>query len=321
VVGAARVRVAAVQAAPRLFDLTGTLDLLDRWARRAAADGAQIVVFPETWLTGYPAWIDTSPEAALWGHAGARAVFERLFEHSLAVPGPECDRISALAAELRVTLVVGAHERAGRSLYNVLLTFGPDGRLLNHHRKLVPTYTERLLWGQGDGSGLRVVEAGGVRLGGLICWEHWMPAPRQVLHDAGEQIHVAAWPSVKEMHLIASRHYAFEGRCFVVACGSLLRASDLPPELPASPSKAPTPETLIEVGGSAIIAPNGRILAGPVMNEEAVVVADCDLGEIVRESMTLDVSGHYSRPDLFRLEFTPGSSSSPRTLGPPAARV
>ena len=127
-----------------------------------------------------------------------------------------------------------------------------------------------------------------------------MPLARQALHDSGEEIHVAAWPGVPEMHQVASRHYAFEGRCFVIAVGCLLRVRDLPPELPARPEKAGDPEALLYNGGSAVIAPNGRYLAGPVYDEESVVVADCDLSEITREALTLDVSGHYSRPDVFR---------------------
>jgi predicted amidohydrolase len=206
-----------------------------------------------------------------------------------------------MAREHHVTLMVGVHERAGRTLYNSLLWFGPDGALVNHHRKLVPTYTERLLWGQGDADGLRTVTVNGVSYGGLVCWEHWMPLARQVLHDAGEEIHVASWPGVKDMHQVASRHYAFEGRCFVVAVGSLVRVRDLPAELPPLPELAGEPDRLLIPGGSAIIGPDGAYLAGPVFGEETLVVADCDLRAIARESLTLDVSGHYSRPDVFQL--------------------
>lgn len=291
-------RVAAVQAEPAFLDLEATLVRLEMWARRASESGARIIVFPETWLPGYPAWIDVAPEAAIWDHPGAKAVFQRLYENSVEVPGAATARIGAVARELGVTLVVGAHERAGRSLYNALLTFTPDGALANHHRKLVPTYTERMLWGQGDSHGLKTVSAAGVRLGGLVCWEHWMPLARQRLHDLGEQIHVAVWPAVKEMHQVASRHYAFEGRCFVIACGGILHRGQMPAEL-SVPDRYVPPSGLLLNGGSAIIAPDGRCLAGPIPDAETVLVADCDLGEIARESMTLDVSGHYSRPDVF----------------------
>jgi nitrilase len=295
------VRVAAVQAAPAFLDLEGGLGLLDHWTRKAAAEGAAIVAFPETWLPGYPAWIDSSPDAALWGHAGARTLHARLLENAVAVPGPATARISALARELGVTLVVGVQERAGKTLFNTLLFFGSDGRLLNHHRKLVPTYTERLVWGQGDGHGLRAVDAAGAKLGGLICWEHWMPLARQAMHDTGEEIHVAAWPGVHEMHLVASRHYAFEGRCFVIAAGSILRVDQMPAELPVAEKYAKNPEGLMIPGGSAIIGPGGKVLAGPVFDTEMVLVADCDLAEIAKEAQTIDVSGHYSRPDVLEL--------------------
>ena len=295
------VRVAAVQASPVFLDRDKTLARLGEWARRAAKDGARIVAFGETWVPGYPAWVDSSPEAALWGHAGGRALFARLAENAVEVPGPATQAIGALARELAVTLVVGVHERSGRTLYNALLIFGPDGALANHHRKLVPTYSERLVWGQGDGAGLKAVDVGGTRVGALVCWEHWMPLARQAMHDTGEAIHVAAWPGVQEMHQVASRHYAFEGRCFVIAVGSILRLADWPAELPPAEKYAQDPSGLAIKGGSAIIAPNGRYLAGPVFDTEAVVAADCDLEEITREAMTLDVSGHYSRPDVLAL--------------------
>ncbi|HTT67005.1 MAG TPA: carbon-nitrogen hydrolase family protein [Gemmatimonadales bacterium] len=300
------VRVAAVQASPAWLDRERSLSRLGEWARRAAKDGAQIIAFGETWIPGYPAWVDSSPDAALWGHAGGRAVFARLAQNAVEVPGPASEAIGSLARELGVTLVVGVHERAGRTIYNALLTFGPDGALANHHRKLMPTYAERLVWGLGDGAGLKAVATGAARVGGLVCWEHWMPLARQAMHDTGEEVHVAAWPGVQEMHQIASRHYAFEGRCFVVAVGSILRVADWPPELPPAEKYARDPSGLALKGGSAIIAPNGRYLAGPVYDAEAIVAADCDLDEITREAMTLDVSGHYSRPDVLELKVNGG---------------
>lgn len=297
------VRVAAVQAHAAFLKLEETVARLEFWTAKAAGEGAQLVAFPETWLPGYPAWLDDAPGAALWEHAGARAVFQRLFENSVEVPGPVATRIGAAAREHSVALIVGVHERAGRTLYNTLLTFAPDGTLANQHRKLVPTYHERLIWGQGDGRGLVAPVVAGVRVGGLICWEHWMPLARQVMHDAGEDIHVAAWPAVQDLHQVASRHYAFEGRCFVIAAGQLLRARDMPPELPLRAEKVSDADALLCRGGSAVIAPSGTYLAGPVYDEETLVLADCDLGEIVRESLTFDVSGHYARPDLFDLRF------------------
>jgi predicted amidohydrolase len=295
-----------VQAAPAFLDLAGSLALRDTWARRAAADGARIIAFPETWLPGYPAWLDCCRDIGLWDHAPIKQVFLRLRDNSVAVPGPATDALAALAREHDVVLVVGVQERVdsgpGRgTLYNSLLTFGPDGLLLNHYRKLMPTFTERLIWGEGDGSGLNAVATDRGRVGGLVCWEHWMPLARQVLHGSGEDIHVAAWPQVKEMNLVASRHYAFEGRTFVIACGALMRASALPSELEAPEAFRGQPDALVLRGGSAIIGPDGSLLAGPVLDQEAILTAELDLAQIAAESLTLDVTGHYHRPDIFEL--------------------
>lgn len=296
------VRVAAIQTLCPLLDLERGLGVIEEWTRRAAREGARVVVLPETFLPGYPAWLDVSAGAALWDAPGPRAIHERLMSQAVEVPGPACERLARCARAEGVTLVVGVHERAGRTLYNTILTFSPDGALRNHHRKLVPTYSERMVWGAGDAAGLLAPECDGVRVGALVCWEHWMPTARQAMHDAGEDLHAALWPAVREMHLIASRHYAFEGRCFVVAAGSLMRAADLPRELPPDPSLGLSPDAWVLDGGSAVIAPDGRLLAGPVRGEEALVLADCDLGEIARGALTLDVSGHYSRPDVFTLQ-------------------
>lgn len=227
------------------------------------------------------------------------------------VGGPATSELSRLARQHDVVLVVGVQERVdegpGRgTLYNTLLTFGPDGALLNHYRKLMPTFTERLVWGAGDGTGLRASATDRGRIGGLVCWEHWMPLARQVLHDAGEDLHVAAWPQVKEMNLVASRHYAFEGRCYVIACGALMRAGSLPTELETPEAFRGRPDALVLRGGSAIIGPDGAILAGPVLDEETILLADLDLSRVAAESLTLDVTGHYQRPDLFELRLKRG---------------
>jgi predicted amidohydrolase len=180
-----------------------------------------------------------------------------------------------------------------------MLTFGPDGALLNRHRKIMPTFSERLVWGAGDGASLRAVATPFGRVGGLICWEHWMPLARHRLHSSGEDLHVAAWPQVKEMNLVASRHYAFEGRCFVVACGGVLPVADLPPELELVEPLRGNQHALALNGGSAIIGPDGAVLAGPVFGEETILTASLDYGRIAEESLTLDVTGHYHRPDIF----------------------
>lgn len=295
------IKAAIIQASPVYYDLEASIAKASALIHEAAVNGAQIVTLGETWLPGYPAWLDVCTEIGLWDHEPTKRVFQRLYENSVVVPGAETAQFGALARKLGIVLVLNVNERAGRTLYNSLLTFDETGALRNHHRKLMPTHTERLIWGHGDGAGLQAVDTGIGRVGGLICWEHWMPLARQALHDSNEQIHISVFPTVNDhRHQVASRHYAFEGRCFVLTAGGIQRAGDLPPELTLKDSIAP--DDLVQRGGSAIIAPDGRYLAGPCFDEETILYADLDLGETIRESLTLDVSGHYSRPDVFTFD-------------------
>lgn len=308
-----RLKVAAVQAAPAYLDLAASMGTTRRLVAEAASRGARLVAFPETWLPGYPAWLDCCRDVAVWDHAPVKRVFARLRENSIVVPGAATVELSALAREHEVVLNIGVHERIeegpGRgTLFNTMLTFGADGSLLNHHRKIMPTFSERLIWGAGDGSSLRAVATDRGRFGGLICWEHWMPLARHVLHASGEDVHVAAWPQVKEMNLVASRHYAFEGRCFVIAAGAVMRAGELPSELEPIESLKENADALVLNGGSAIIAPDGSLIAGPVFDEETILLAELDLSRIREESLTLDVTGHYSRPDVFDFSLKPSAS-------------
>jgi predicted amidohydrolase len=291
--------VAAAQVAPVFLDLEGCLEIACKWIAEAGEKGVRVLVFPETWLPGYPVWLDSAPEAALWNHPPVKAIYRRLVENCPQIPSPATERLCAAAAEAGLTLVMGLQERDGKTLYNSMVYISEDGELLGLHRKLVPTYTERLLWGRGDGSTLTVVDTPVGRVGGLVCWEHWMPLARQAMHQKRESVHAAVWPSVNEVHMLASRSYAFEGRCFVVAAGSVLRREHFPEGLELleqMPGDGPFMR-----GGSAVIGPDGAILAGPAGEEETLVIAEVYPGRIAEESMTLDVSGHYSRPDVFTL--------------------
>lgn len=313
-------RVAVVQAEVP-SDLADGLSRTAERVREAAAKGASLVVFPEAWLSGYPAWLDVCRDAALWDHAPVKKVFARMVENSVSVPSAASDALARMASESGVTLVVGVSERVDAgpgmgTLYNSVLTYGRDGSLLNHHRKLMATYSERMVWGHGDAQGLRAVPVRvgdrDVRIGALICWEHWMPLARQALHESGEDVHIALWPTVHEMHQVASRQYAFEGRCFVIAAGSLMRATALPPELERHPDKILTDDQWVLRGGSAVIGPDGMYLAGPVYDEATILVADLDLGRAREERLTLDVTGHYSRSDVFEFRISSGARPGAR---------
>jgi nitrilase len=299
-------RVAVVQAAPVFMDLDGSMEKARSLIRDAASRGAELVAFPEAWLPGYPAWLDSCRDAALWDHAPTKNAFARLMENSVVVPSSHTQALASLSQEFGIVLSIGVNERVKEgpghgTLYNSNLLFNSEGALVNCHRKIMPTFTERMIWGMGDGISLQAANTSSGRVGALICWEHWMPLARQVLHVSREDVHIAAWPWVKEMNLVASRHYAFEGRCFVVACGGILRARDLPQELEPLESLRSQPDALVLRGGSAIVAPDGKVLAGPIFDEETILTADLDFSAITRESLTLDVTGHYSRPDVFDL--------------------
>lgn len=293
-------RVAAVQATPVFLDRDATVAKTCDLIAEAAAGGARLIAFPEVFVSGYPVWMDWAPEAAHWDYPPAKQAFVRLVASAIEIPGPQVTQLGAAARAANAYVVIGAHELGGSTLYCAQLFFGPGGDLLGVHRKLMPTYQERMLWGMGDGSGLHVFDTPLGKLGGLLCWEHWMPLARQALHQRGETLHVAAWPSVHEMHQVASRHYAFEGRAFVLAVGTILRRRDLPTDVELFETIPAGPDDFLQNGGSAIFGPDGAYIAGPVYDEETIVFADIDPQRTIEERMTLDVAGHYNRPDVFR---------------------
>lgn len=299
------VRAAIVQAAPVYLDRDASVAKARGLIGDAAAGGARIVAFGETWLPGYPVWFDSGPNAALWDAATTKELHAELIQNSVVVPSPTTETLGETAREHGVYLVIGVNERIDRqlrgTLYNTILYFGPDGALLGLHRKLTPTYQERMVWGQGDGSTLAVFDTPYGRLGGLVCWEHAMPLARQAMHMRGEQIHVAVWPAGWDMHQVMSRHYAFEGRTFVLAAASVVRLRDMPPHLAGLRDLNATDADFLIEGGSAIIGPDGSYLAGPVYHDETILYADLDTRRIAEELTTLDVVGHYNRPDVFNL--------------------
>jgi predicted amidohydrolase len=305
-------RVGVVQHAPVFLNLSKSLEKAIRLVKEAAAEGAELVVFPETWLPGYPVWLDAAPGAALWDHPPAKALYRLLAENAVRIPGTELEALLDAAKDAGAYVVIGAHERDGGTLYNSLITVDRDGWCCTVHRKLMPTYTERLIWGRGDGSTLTAMDMDHGTLGGLICWEHWMPLARAAMHAKREAVHVAQWPWVKELHQIASRHYAFEGQCFVLAAGSVLSKGDILEGYHSLGVESAAGEILEAIpgdfdswvmrGGSAAIGPDASYMAGPVYDEACIVYADLDLALIAEGHLTMDSDGHYARPDVFRLE-------------------
>lgn len=306
----APITVAIVQQPPAVLDLTASLRRASHHIGQAAADGARLVVFPETWLSGYPAWVFG---LAGWDDPEARTWHAELVDQSVTIGADDCldddlGPLRAAAAEHGATVVMGLNERAtpaSGTLYNTQVTIGADGTLLNLHRKLTPTHTERIVWAAGDGAGLRAVDTPIGRVGGLICWEHWNPLARQALHEEDELLHVAAWPDTPPMHHVAAQSYAFEGRCFVLCAGQYLTTDDVPTHLLPAYRKGVGPDTpesgALFDGGSGIIRPNGQWLHKPVTGRPETIVATIDPTEAIAHRHDLDVSGHYARPDVFTL--------------------
>lgn len=314
------VHIAIIQARPVCFDLAGTVEKLADLAADAARDGAALVAVGETFLPGYPAWIDHAPRAMIWDNRATKDAFAQYRENSIVIPGPTHEGLSRLAARLGVAMVVGCSERVDHgpghgTLYNTLLTYDADGALLNHHRKLVPTFTERVIWGPGDAAGLCATNTETVgRVGSLVCWEHWMPLARQTLHQSREDVHVAAWPWAHDKHQLASRQYAFEGRTHVLVIGQIQTEADVPEPLREA-GRVIDPGALLLRGGSAVVAPDGTYVVEPVLDVESTIHAEIDLRAKDRECMTLDVTGHYARPDIFELTV---SRADRLTTRPPA---
>ncbi len=305
-------KVALIQHAPVFLNVERSLRKARALIEQAADGGADVIVFPETWLPGYPVWLDLAPNAALWDHPPAKALYRLLAENSVCVPGGCLDALLRVAHKTGTYVIMGAHERLGGTLYNTMITVGRDGQTFRLHRKLIPTYTERLVWGRGDGSTLSVLSTAYGNIGGLICWEHWMPLARAAMHAKYETLHVAQWPAVRELHQVASRHYAFEGQCFVLAAGCILSRRDViqgfqslnlsdDPALQILETIPGDDERTLLNGGSAVIGPDGAYLAGPVFDEACILYAEIQPARISEAHLALDTSGHYTRPDVFHL--------------------
>ena len=298
------VQVAVVQPSPIPFDTPATLAKVERLTDQVATDGAQLVLFPEAYLGGYPWGLAFGTAVGSRSQAGRRA-WERYWASAIDVPGPETDRLAQAAEEAGLHLCVGVVERdsthSGGTLFCTLLYFGPGGTLLGKHRKLKPTAAERFIWGEGDGSTLPVFPTAVGRLGGLICWENYMPLARMAMYGKGVEVYLAPTADHRERWQATLKHIAIEGRCYVLGCNQFVTREMYPEDLEIAHELDERPEVLCK-GGSAIYGPLGDLVAGPLWNEEGVLTAELDLNEVARSKFDFDVTGHYARPDVFRFE-------------------
>lgn len=291
-------RVAVIQAGTSLFDTPYTMERMRAHCETAAREGVELAVFPEGYVGGYPKGLDFGARIGSRAAAG-RDDFLRYWQSAIDVPGPETARIGSFAARIKAHLVVGVIERGGATLYCTALFFGPDGTLLGKHRKLVPTASERLVWGQGDGSTITVLDTPIGRIGAAICWENYMPNLRQAMYGKGINLWCAPTVDERDIWQSSMRHIAYEGRAFVLSACQYFTRADAPDAYACI--QGDNPATVLIRGGSVIVGPLGDVLAGPIYDKEAVVTADIDLSDTIRGKYDLDVAGHYARPDIFNL--------------------
>jgi len=299
--------VAVVQAAPIPLCIDNGIEQAVALVAEAANHGAKLIAFGETFLGGYPIWLDEAPNAAVWDHSGTKALHRIVMEQAIVENDRRLLPLQELVDQYDLLVSIGAHERVRSSLYNNQMIFRVGAKPLNH-RKLVPTHGERLIWNRGDGSTVNVHEADFGNIGNLICWEHWMPLARAAMHNLQEDVHVAAWPTVRESYAIASRHYAFEGGCHVLAAGTVLHRKDLLNGLSAIGGDDDAlkllkqiPDQQLQFGGSMIIGPDGSVVC-EAGTTETVLYAEIDLDLNAEAKTALDTDGHYSRADVFELK-------------------
>jgi nitrilase len=294
-----KVIAAAVQTSPVFLDRDGTVDKACGLIDKAAAEGAGLVVFPETFVPTYPDWVwRTRP----WSD-GAAQWFSRLFDQSVVVPGPVTDTLGEAARAAKAYVSIGVNERDahGSTLYNTQLYFGPDGAFLGKHRKLMPTGGERLVWGMGDGSTLPVFDTPFGRLGGLTCWENYMPLARAAMYAQGVEIYCAPTWDNSDVWPLSMRHIAKEGRCYVIGVNFCMRASDVPADIPGRDEIYAGADDWMSRGNSIIVGPEGEVLAGPLVEEEGILTAELDVAKAHTARRQFDAVGHYNRPDVFQL--------------------
>lgn len=301
-------RVAVVQHPPVALNRPKTLARGVELLEEAAAGGAKLVSFPETWVPGYPEWVWRLRPGEDYGLSGD--IHKRLLENSVDLKAGQLKLIQAAARRLKLTVSIGIHERDGEfsrgTLYNSVVLIGPDGEILNRHRKLMPTNPERMVWGAGDATGLRVSDTPSGRVGSLICWENYMPLARFAIFAQGCEIYIAPTWDEGGAWLSTMRHIALEGRCWVLGNGSSMRGKDMPADFPGRKQAFPDLEAWFNPGDSVIVDPSGTVVAGPLHEKHGIIYAYCDPASAAAAKRTLDVAGHYGRPDIFHLEVNRG---------------
>jgi nitrilase len=293
-----RIAAAVIQDCPVVFDREKTIEKARHLTARAADQGADLVLFPEAFVSAYPKGLDFGARVGSRSAKG-REDFRRYFDSAVEVPGKDCEAIGQAARAGGVHLVVGVIERDSGTLYCTVLFFAPDGSLMGKHRKLMPTAMERLIWGFGDGSTLPVFSTPLGNIGAVICWENYMPLLRMAMYSKGVQLYCAPTADDRDTWLPTMRHVALEGRCFVLSACQYLRRGDCPEDYDAV--QGDDPKTVLMRGGSCIVSPLGEVVVAPDFDGPAILTAELDLGEIARGKYDLDVAGHYARPDVFRL--------------------
>jgi nitrilase len=296
-------KIAIVQESPILFKRDQSIELAVHLVEKAASNGARLVVFPEAFISGYPAWIWRLRPGGDWNLS--EELYTRLINSAVNLETGELSPLQNAARESGVSVVCGMNEREGiasrATVYNTVVIIGEDGSILNHHRKLMPTNPERMIWGFGDGSGLHVIDTPVGRLGTLICWENYMPLARYALYSQGVEVYIAPTYDSGDGWIGSLQHIAREGRCWVIGSGVALAYDDLPADFPEKEMLYPATEAWINPGDSVVVAPGGDIIAGPVREEKGLLYADIDPGRVVTATRALDVAGHYARPDVFTL--------------------
>jgi nitrilase len=296
-------KVAVIQKPPVLLDRAASIARLVEYMDEAAGEGASLIVSSEAFIPGYPTWAwRLKPGADM---AVGNEIHARLRENAVDLAAGHLDPILKAAAKRKLTLVLGMHELdseiSGSTIFNTVVVIGPDGAILNRHRKLVPTNPERMVWGRGDGRGLKVVETPAGRLGVLICWENYMPLARYALYGQGLDILVAPTWDCGDEWVASMRHIAREGGCWVLATGTAIQGGDVPDDFPEKARLFPDADEWLCEGGAVIARPFGRLLAGPLLREKAILYGEIDCEASARARKSLDVTGHYARPDVFQL--------------------